>query len=207
MSVAQRERAALVATLRAVGPDAPTLCEGWTARDLAAHLVVRESRLDAAPGITIGALAGYTARVQDRVAATTPWDALLDTLASGPPWYSPLKVLDPVANAAEMFVHHEDVRRAVPGWTPRTLDAATTRALRRPLALLARLTLGRAPVRVHLCGPDATTLAVAGRGPGVTVTGEPGELLLFVFGRDQVRIDLAGDTGAVTRLRHTKRGI
>src|SRR6202011_6325174 len=34
MSIAQRERAALVEILRAEGPDAPTLCEGWTACDL-----------------------------------------------------------------------------------------------------------------------------------------------------------------------------
>ena len=61
MSVAQRERAALVATMRSVGPDAPTLCEGWTTRDLAAHLVIREYRVDAAPGILIPLFAGHTA--------------------------------------------------------------------------------------------------------------------------------------------------
>src|SRR5690606_3490565 len=36
------ERAALVATARDTDPDAPTLCEGWTARHLLAHLVERE---------------------------------------------------------------------------------------------------------------------------------------------------------------------
>ena len=53
MTAAQRERSALVDTLRAVGPDAPTLCDGWKTRDLAAHLVVRERRLDATPGIMV----------------------------------------------------------------------------------------------------------------------------------------------------------
>jgi uncharacterized protein (TIGR03085 family) len=53
MTPAQRERASLVETMRSIGPDAPTLCEGWTTRDLAAHLVVRERRLDATPGIMI----------------------------------------------------------------------------------------------------------------------------------------------------------
>ena len=60
MTAAQRERAALVESLREHGPGAPTLCEEWTARDLAAHLVVRERRLDAAPGILVPQLAGYT---------------------------------------------------------------------------------------------------------------------------------------------------
>ncbi len=35
------ERAALADLMAELGPDAPTLCEGWTTRDLAAHLVVR----------------------------------------------------------------------------------------------------------------------------------------------------------------------
>ena len=38
MSHARDERSALVASLRDAGPDAPTLCAGWTTRDLAAHL-------------------------------------------------------------------------------------------------------------------------------------------------------------------------
>ncbi len=131
MTVAQRERAALVATFREVLPDAPTLCEGWDVRDLTAHLVVRERRLDAAPGILIPAFADYTERVQQQVAASTDWDVLLGQVASGPPLYSPFKLLDPIANVAEMFIHHEDVRRARPEWEPRPLDEQTTAALRR----------------------------------------------------------------------------
>lgn len=64
MTAASRERAALVNTMRAVGPDGATLCVGWTTRDLAAHLVLRERRPDAAAGILVPALAGYTARKQ-----------------------------------------------------------------------------------------------------------------------------------------------
>ncbi|OYV23782.1 MAG: hypothetical protein B7W97_02165, partial [Mycobacterium sp. 20-66-4] len=62
MSVAQRERAALVETMRSLGPDAATLCDGWTTRDLAAHLVIREYRPDAAPGILIPFFARHTAK-------------------------------------------------------------------------------------------------------------------------------------------------
>ena len=73
MSAAQRERAALVQTMTATGPDAPTLCEGWTTKDLAAHLVIRERRLDATPGIMVSLLAGYTEKVQDKVARSKSW--------------------------------------------------------------------------------------------------------------------------------------
>ena len=73
MTAAQRERHALVDTMRAVGPDAPTLCGAWTTRDLAAHLVVREGRPDTTPGIMIPFLAGYTERVR-RQAAADDWE-------------------------------------------------------------------------------------------------------------------------------------
>ena len=152
--------------MRNVGPDAPTLCEGWKTRDLAAHLVIREYRLDAAPGILIPFFAGHTAKVQNEVAEQTDWDELLDKVASGPPVYSPLKLLDPVANIGEMFIHHEDVRRAQPGWTPRVLEPALANSLRRTLPLMARMTLGKVPGRVALRTPEGKTVLISGPGPG-----------------------------------------
>ncbi len=207
MTVAQNERAALVATFRDVPPDAPTLCEGWDARDLAAHLVVRERRLDAAPGIMIPALADYTARVQEQVAASTDWDVLLERVAEGPPLYSPFKLLDPVANPAEMFIHHEDVRRAKPEWEPRPLDEQTTAALRRPVAMMARMTLRKAPAKVVLRTLQGDTLATAGRGPEVLVTGDVGELLMFAAGRDQARVSIDGSPDVVERMRKARGGL
>ena len=192
MTVAQRERAALVATFRDVPPDAPTLCEGWNVRDLTAHLVVRERRLDAAPGILIPAFADYTERVQKQVAASTDWDVLLGQVASGPPLYSPFKLLDPIANVAEMFIHHEDVRRARPDWEPRPLDDQTIAALRRPVAMMSRMTLRKAPAKVILRTPQGDTLATAGHGQQITVTGDPGELLMFAAGRDEARVVFDG---------------
>src|SRR5271154_723150 len=105
MSVAQRERVALVDILRAVGPDAPTLCEGWTTRDLTAHLLVRERRPDALPGLVYGPLAPHTARLQNKLAASTQWVDFVELFASGPPLFSLFKVLDPVASIHEIFVH------------------------------------------------------------------------------------------------------
>ncbi|MCV7042353.1 TIGR03085 family protein [Mycolicibacterium moriokaense] len=206
MTAAQRERAALVATMNEIGPDSPTLCEGWTTRDLAAHLVVRERRLDAAPGIAIPALAGYTDRVQRQTAASTGWDELVDKVASGPPLLSPFKLVDAVANMDEMFIHHEDVRRAQSGWEPRTLDADTIVALRRPLAVMARLTMAKVPARVTLSTPDGQPVATVGRGPDLTVTGDIGELTMFVAGRDEARL-IFSDAQVAQAVRAARRGL
>jgi uncharacterized protein (TIGR03085 family) len=193
--------------MRSVGPDAPTLCGDWTTRDLAAHLVVRERRLDATPGIAVPFLAGYTDKVQRQVAASAEWDELLDKIASGPPIFSPFKILDPVANMGEMFIHHEDVRRAQTGWEPRPLDDATARALGRGLPIMARLTLAKAPARVSMRTPQGKHVATVGRGQAITVTGEPPELLLFISGRDAVRLQFDGDAALVTAVRESRRGL
>jgi uncharacterized protein (TIGR03085 family) len=210
VSVARRERAALVETLRGVGPDAPTMCEGWNTRDLAAHLVIREYRPDAGPGIVVPFFAAHTAKVQREVTEQTGWDELVNKIASGPPIYSPLKLLDPVANVPEMFIHHEDVRRAQPGWQPRVLEPTLAAMLRRTLPLMGRLTLARVPGRVALRSKDGKTLLIAGsarfRGPAVTVTGPPEELLLFSVGR-QARVDFDGDASAVQAVRDAPKGL
>jgi uncharacterized protein (TIGR03085 family) len=205
MSVAQRERAALVETMRGVGPDAPTLCEGWKTRDLAAHLVIREYRPDAMPGILIPFFASHTEKVQNQV-AETDWDALVDKVASGPPVYSPLKLLDPVANVAEMFIHHEDVRRAQPGWEPRALEPALGNSLRRTLPLMARMTLAKMPARVALRTSEGKTVLTAGQGAAVTVTGAPEELLLFAVGRT-AKVEFDGEAAAAQAVRDAPKGL
>lgn len=207
MSVARKERAALVDTMRAAGPDAPTLCEGWNARDLAAHLVVRERRLDAAPGILVPKLAGYTARVQEQVTASTDWPELLAQVAAGPPLYSPFILLDPLVNVAEMFIHHEDVRRAGIDWEPRVLDDDTTASLARQVSSFARMTLSKAPARVSLTTPQGKVLSTAGKGPPVTITGDPGELLLFSAGREPARVSFDGDADAIAAVQRSRRGL
>jgi uncharacterized protein (TIGR03085 family) len=207
MTAAQRERAALVETMRVVGPEAPTLCGDWTTRDLAAHLVVREGRLDTTPGIAVPFLAGYTEKVRRQTAESTDWEVLLDKVGSGPPLYSPFKIFDPVANMGEMFIHHEDVRRAQAGWEPRPLDDATVRALGRGLPIMARLTLAKAPARVTVRTPQGKDLVTVGRGPELTISGEPQELLLFISGRDAVRLTFDGDAALVDGVRASRRGL
>ncbi|MGK2879505.1 MAG: TIGR03085 family metal-binding protein [Mycobacterium sp.] len=207
MTAARRERAALVDTMRASGPDAPTLCEGWTTRDLAAHLVIRERRPDAMPGIVLSPLAGYTAKVQDQVAEGSEWDDLLHAIASGPPWYSPLKLVDSIANASEMFIHHEDVRRAQEGWAPRVLDNDTVSSLRPGVRVMARMTMSGGPARVTFTSIEGDVLAATGKGPSVTVTGEIPELLMFGAGRDQASVTFIGDAEVIDAVMRARKGL
>ncbi|MEO3979025.1 TIGR03085 family metal-binding protein [Streptomyces sp. CAU 1734] len=206
---AKRERLLLADLLEAVGPDAPTLCEGWAARDLAAHVVVRERRLDAAGGILIGALRSRLERVQAEFAAK-PYEELVQLIRTGPPKRSPygIKQVDEAANTVEFFVHTEDVRRAQPEWTPRPLDRVFEDALWARLEKGARLLGRKSPAGLVLRRPDGQTV-VAHRGtPVVTVTAGPGELTLFAFGRqDAARVDLEGDKEAVSGVREARLGI
>lgn len=193
--------------MRAVGPDAATLCGDWTTRDLAAHLILRERRPDAAAGILISRLAGYTERKQRELSDGTEWPELLTLVASGPPLYSPLKLLDPLVNTTEMFIHHEDVRRAGPGWQPRQLDADLAAALRRQVRLAIRMSLRGASAAVTLHDTDGTTLASTGAGPQCVITGAPPELLLFLSGRDAADVEFTGDDATIAAVRSARRGL
>lgn len=205
MSVANDERAMLVRTLRMVGPDAPTLCPGWTTRQLAAHLLARERRPDALLGIGVPRFAGRRHRIETQLATSRTWREVVDQLASGPPAYSPLRWLNRVANVHELFVHHEDIRRAAPGWAPRALDGRTNHALRRLTQFFAPVLIPGVPAQVTLRAPDGAVLASFGAGPQVTVIGAPGELLLFAFGRNEIRVDIRGDADVIEAVRHTER--
>ncbi|MEU6005744.1 TIGR03085 family metal-binding protein [Streptomyces sp. NPDC001698] len=204
---AKRERLLLADLLETAGPEAPTLCEGWLTRDLAAHVVVRERRPDAAGGVLIKPLAPRLQKVMEEYAAK-PYEELIQLIRTGPPRFSPfqLKQIDEAANTVEFYVHTEDVRRAQPDWTPRELDPVFQETLWSRLERTARL-LGRGiPTGLVLRRPDGRT-AVAHRGtPVVTVTGEPSELLLFAFGRQgTARVETVGDQDAITKLTETKQ--
>ncbi|GHF31576.1 MULTISPECIES: TIGR03085 family metal-binding protein [Streptomyces] len=206
---AQRERLLLADLLETAGPDAPTLCEGWTARDLAAHVVVRERRADAAAGVLFKPLASRLERVQAEFAAK-PYEELVQLVRSGPPKVSPfaLKQIDEAANTVEFYVHTEDVRRAQPDWTPRSVDPVFADALWTRLEAMARVVGRRSPAGLVLRRPDGR-VAVARKGaPVVTVTGEPAELILFAFGRQKAaKVELEGDEMAIAKLGSAKLGI
>jgi uncharacterized protein (TIGR03085 family) len=208
MSFASSERQALATTMVEVGPDAPTLCGDWTVRDLAAHLVIRERRFDAVAGIFLPPLAGYTEKVQNSV-ARKPWPDLVAELRSGPPIWSPYKLIDAQANAHEMFVHHEDVRRAGPGeWTPRDLSADAQTTLWRLVRLMGKVSYRSSPVGVSVVAPGGRRETLRGGRRGeVVLRGQPSELLLHAFGRDAVDLEFDGDPADIAALKAVDRAI
>lgn len=206
---AQAERRELCDLFLEVGPDASTLCAGWTTRDLAAHLVVREGRPDAAVGILGGPMAGHTRSVQDATAAR-PWPELIAAVRSGPPAYSPFRIpgVDGLANLFEYAIHHEDVRRAAAGWTPRTLPPGEQDLIWARLTKGAKLLGRKCPVGLVLQRSDTGARIVVKKGsPTVTVVGEPLELLLRLYGRREVVVRVEGDETAVQAFESARFGV
>ncbi|MGN5239855.1 MULTISPECIES: TIGR03085 family metal-binding protein [unclassified Rhodococcus (in: high G+C Gram-positive bacteria)] len=207
MSLARRERHALVKTMSEVGPEARTLCGDWTTRDLAAHLLVRERRIDTMPGIMIPAFAAHTEKVRREV-TDRQWAHLLADIDSGPPKWSPLYLVDSVANATEMFVHHEDVRRSVPGWEPRPLPADDEDQLWKYARTIGRTSYGGSDITVVFERPGGERVTVRKRGPRtVVLSGRPSELLLHAFGRDEVRLEQEGAEVDIAELAGSRRGL
>ena len=204
------ERQRFADELSAVGPDAATLCEGWTVRDLTAHIVLRDGRPDAAMGLVVSAVSGYTDKVQTKIAAGD-WDELVERVRTGPPVWSPTRIgkVDRLANTIEFFVHLEDVRRARPGWAARDLDAELVDDLAAGLARIAKLYARKAPAGITLAPDDGRGAIVANDDdPMVTVTGPIGELVLFMNGRqDHSLVELDGPDDAVAALKSASFGI
>ena len=203
-----RERRELCDLLEELGPDAPTLCEGWTTQDMAAHLVVRERNPTAGPGILLGgSFAAHTERLMAK-AKGAGYRALVDRVRNGPP-FGPFAVpgLRTLINLQEYVVHHEDVRRAN-NLGPRTdrpdLQDALWGLLRRGARLLLRKVRG---ATVRLQRPDGSAVSL-GKGPEVTVAGEPVDVLLYLFGREgAAQVEITGDPGAQQILAESPRGI
>lgn len=203
------ERAALCDLLDRVGPDHPTLCEGWLTHDLAVHLWIRENDPIGSSGIMIKALSGLYARRAAELKQRWPYPELVDKVRIGPRLLSPFRIpgAEEAANTTEFFVHHEDVRRA--GDAPasaRDLDPGVEDWIWRRLKLLARGLFRRTHVGVVLervaaenAGPE-TIRAVAGSSI-VTLVGQPSELLLYANGRTGVaEVEIVGEPTAVDLL-------
>ena len=183
----QRERQALSDLLAELGPDAPTLCEGWQSADLAAHLVLREHRPDAGPGMVTRRppFGPWTDRLTRRLRDSTSWEDLVQKVRSGPP--ALLRPLDAQINTVEFFVHHEDLRRAQPSSEPRELAPDDEDLLWARLRLLARFARRRPS---GLEPFNRAPLELGGSGP--VVRGPVGEIVLWLMGRETAaQVDLS----------------
>jgi uncharacterized protein (TIGR03085 family) len=202
-SLAQQERTTLCDIFIELGPAAPTLCEGWLTADLAAHLVVRERRPDSGPGLVWAPLAGYTDKVRRAVRDRTPWEKQVETVRRGPP--APLRPFDGAMNTVEFFIHVEDVRRALPGWEPRPIS------LELADALWARVGPGGMAKKVSatiVIASSGRADKEAGTGPHLTLSGDPGELIMFGAGRQGAAgVDISGDVSLAAQLRAAPLGV
>lgn len=196
MTLAQKERAALAAALHAAGPDAPTLCEGWTTKDLLIHLLVRERGGVARLGILIKQFDPLLQRRSKQLEGED-YGTLVERWRQGLPRWSPLRLLDGMVNGLEHFVHHEDVRRGRPGWEPRELGADDEQALYRALKLFGRVAFSKAPRPVVVAPRGFPRLVfadrhgVSQRGDDVAyVRGDVGEIALWCLGRTAVQLEM-----------------
>ena len=211
MSIAKEERDGICDTLIALGPDQPTLCVGWTTHDMITHLVLRERRPDAAAGILLRPFSGHTDRVMAQM-ASQPFEELVAAFRNGPPLWSvfAIPVLGDRANMFELYVHHEDVRRAQPDWQPRPVDVAREDALWDGLTSpMGRLLFRRCSVGVVLRAAGRPDVVVKKSEPLVHVVGEPSEIALVAFGRatDKAHVVVQGTPEDIAKFEASPRGI
>ena len=204
------ERMELADLLDELGPDAPTLLNPWTTRDLASHLVLREHDPVAAPGLVIPGAWGRFAERRREALAQNDFTWLVATIRSGPPrGFFRINWVRQFPNLNEFFVHHEDVRRAS-GLSPRMnsaeMDAALWRNVNRAPWYLSRRLRGTG-LELEWAGVGKTIRARRGE-PVARLVGLPGELLLFLFGRrGAAQVEVSGPADAVEAIGRARFGM
>jgi uncharacterized protein (TIGR03085 family) len=214
-----RQRQGLCDMLAHLSPEqwsAETLCRGWDAADVAAHLVVREREPWAGPGIVFG---GRLAELTNRRYAA--WKArghqrLVQALRSGPPW--PLSGALGDAQAVEDWIHEQDIRRG--GAALATIEPdpqlaeALWRAIRRfgarsfaiGIPAVIEMTDGIRHHRLQSRAKAPLALPTSATSD-ITIAGPVSELLLYTAGRAGSNVTIFGDPGIQARLEARNRSI
>jgi uncharacterized protein (TIGR03085 family) len=204
------ERARLSDLLDELGPDAPTLLAPWTTRDIAAHLVLREHDSLAGPGLVLPGAWHRFAEGRQGALACRDFAGLVAMFRAGPPpGFFRVGWVRRLASLNEFYVHQEDVRRAN-GRGPRTgeqgLDEALWRNVSRGSWYLARRLRGTG-LELQWAGTACAVRARRGE-PAARIAGPPGELLLYLFGRqDAAQVEVSGPGAAVEAVRHARFGL
>lgn len=172
--------------LDAVERDAPTLCEGWTAHDLALHLWVLKHDPLAWPGVGVPALERLTTRGRvEAVRSRWSYDELLRRLRAGSGAIAamPLDRFEGYRHAlGEYYVHTQDVVRAneLPQEPPsEEMEEALWLRVKVAAAILH---LHRTPGLVLVRPNGAQAKATLGRARKF-VHGQPSELMCWAYGR------------------------
>lgn len=190
-----RERRVLAATLATLTPEqwaTPSLCEGWTVRDVAAHVIsnpqIRPWHLPALMGSAL--LHGYNGAIhRDGVRrGRQPVEQVLADFDTYDASWRHVVTTTSIEPLLDSIVHHQDIVRPL-GIVHAPEPAAAAVAADRG-RLLAGLLGSRSLVRAVRM--EATDIDwVRGRGP--TVSGPIVELLMLCTGRPSAAGVLAGD--------------
>ena len=132
MALARAEQADLAAFLRTLAPDqwdVPSLCAGWTVRDVVAHIASYDGVADREIGRRLvrsrlspnGANAGGVADFRDR-----PTDELVDLVATADGTRGLPATLAARVILTDTLIHHQDIRR--PLGLPREIPRDRLRA-------------------------------------------------------------------------------
>ncbi|WP_052466781.1 maleylpyruvate isomerase family mycothiol-dependent enzyme [Mobilicoccus massiliensis] len=174
--------------LDAVAPDAPTLCEGWDAHDLAVHLWVITHDPLSWPGefLPITPLRRLTRRRARRLRTERPYSALVAALRAGSGAIACMpgdERLEGCRHAiGEYFVHTQDIVRAN-GIEQRPPALELENALWRRLGVATPVLKWRDHPGLLLTRPDGLTAQATRGRPRTRVSGSPSELMCWVYGR------------------------
>ena len=203
-SFAKRERSAICQTLRKLGPDQPTLCQGWSTKDLLVHLIVRENRPDAAVGLFIPFLGSYTDSVSKKYSEKS-FEDLIMIFENGPKSPSPFSLpkVDELANTFEFLVHHEDILRAQDNYQPRKLSEEDAKFVWSRFTKSAVFFMRKIKVGV-VAKTDQGIYTLKRGNDVVTISGNLIDLVMFAFGRkNTTEINFEGNPTAVEKLKNS----
>ncbi len=167
--------------LSSANADAPTLCEGWTAHDLAIHVWILKRDPWGWPGVVAGSLGGRRA---EKVRRRWTYAALVTRLRQEPGAIAcmPFDRWEGHRHAlGEYWMHTQDVARPQEVTQP-TPDEALQDALWLRVQKVARH-LHRGTSGLVLARPDGRRAAVTSGPVRLLVTGEPTELMCWAHGR------------------------
>lgn len=205
MTFASRQRDRLRDLLLEKGEHAPTLCEGWDNRDMAVHLYLRENNALAAAGMFAKPLRPALTKAEEKL-DRIPFEKLVNKWGRGPAAFNPVKLIDPFMNAAEHFVHAEDVRRGA--WNKENLAQHLAeegygvapedeKTVEKILTYFGKAMLATSRGSVVFEITDGRPInVIEKRGVNMDgqdvdrVKGRPGEILLWLYGREMADVEV-----------------
>jgi uncharacterized protein (TIGR03085 family) len=208
IEAALAEHEAMGGTLTRVGAGAPTLVEGWTTTELAAHL----ASLDAGGGTVLFLGRQLITRTYPRPTAGSrklAARALERAKAKGYEWCvarvrTPRKLPMRLGGAPvalfEVYTHHQDVLRAEPSLEARPAPDELASCLPWILAFHAKRLDG-----IELVVETDSGEQRAGSGTTVAVRGEVGEVVLWLAGRDACDVEVDADPAVLDRVHPITR--